>query len=188
MIKYKLIGLTGTAGAGKDTVYNILKDKYSKGNEDITLCTKKIAFASPMRKCLSVLLNISEEDFNKTEVKQSINQYGITNRKSLQLFADHMKELFHPNIFNDIAEISIKKALNDKLFVIITDTRFPHEVDIVKRYGGKIVKINRNIDILGADKNHPSEIGVADEDVDIFINNFGSIEDLKQEAINKLCI
>jgi hypothetical protein len=72
---------------------------------------------------------------------------------------------------------------------IITDMRFPNEVEVVKQRGGIVIRIWR-----GKDENlgmgvppiheHPSETALDDyQDWDAVIDNNGSIEDLYNQAI-----
>lgn len=57
---------------------------------------------------------------------------------------------------------------------IITDTRFPNEAQAIKKRGGVVIRINRDI----GNGSHPSETALDDYNFDYIIDNNGSIEDL----------
>ena len=72
---------------------------------------------------------------------------------------------------------------------IITDMRFPNELEAVKSRGGITIRVNRPYDSLNQDSlfslqkqqetnNHPSETALDDAEFDYTIDNNGSIEDL----------
>ena len=72
---------------------------------------------------------------------------------------------------------------------IITDMRFPNELEAVKSRGGITIRVNRPYDSLNQDSlfslqkqqetnNHPSETALDNAEFDYVINNDSSIEDL----------
>lgn len=78
-----------------------------------------------------------------------------------------------------------KRLAQDKPEIaLITDTRFPNEVNFVRQYGD-VIKVHRSsLPILPG--GHPSEEALAhmkDCDWDAVIYNDGSLEDLKKQAL-----
>ena len=72
---------------------------------------------------------------------------------------------------------------------IITDMRFPNELEAVKSRGGITIRVNRPYDSLNQDSlfslqkqqetnNHPSETSLDNAEFDYIIDNSGTIEDL----------
>ena len=57
---------------------------------------------------------------------------------------------------------------------IITDTRFPNEAQAIKKRGGVVIRINRDMD----NGTHPSETALDDYSFDYIIDNNGTMEDL----------
>lgn len=78
---------------------------------------------------------------------------------------------------------------------IITDVRFPNEAQAIKDRGGILIRVNRPVSAIGANKlkhksitQHPSETALDDyQDWNYIIDNNGTIEDLieKVEVILK---
>lgn len=106
---------------------------------------------------------------------------------------DHM--YFHNpefNIINDELIIDLDYDYEDVLVYykekiepkwVIADVRFKNEAKAIKDRGGVVVKINRNVN-KSTDK---TENDLNDWDFDVEIDNYGSIFDLKNEIIKKLC-
>jgi len=66
-------------------------------------------------------------------------------------------------------------------FKIITDLRFKNEANIIKKYNGKLIKINRDVP-QGTD---PAEIDLDDwTDWDKIIDNNGFLNELNEEVIS----
>lgn len=78
---------------------------------------------------------------------------------------------------------------------IITDMRFPNELEAVKKRGGISIRVFRNIDDIDKDRNprvydepeHPSETALDNAEFDYTINNNGTIEELI-EKVNEFLI
>ena len=74
---------------------------------------------------------------------------------------------------------------------IITDMRFPNEMEAVKEKEGITIRVNRPVHALSQENNavqlHPSETALDNADFDYVIENSGSFDDLmvKVEAILK---
>ena len=65
---------------------------------------------------------------------------------------------------------------------IITDCRFPNEYEYVKKYGGKVIRINRpDVSAVNA---HPSETAIDNYDFDGYILNDGSLELLEDSVVS----
>ena len=70
---------------------------------------------------------------------------------------------------------------------IITDTRFPNELEAVKRLGGITIRIERTG--VGPVNNHPSEIAIDNAEYDYKIANVSDLASLKQSVevvLNKI--
>ena len=165
---YKIIGLTGYAQSGKDTLASILVERYGY---------RRVAFAdtirsfiyevNPMVACsptgyLKDLVNLVGWDKAKQEpqVRRILQDVGVAAR----------------NLFGE--DFWVNQALKsyDGSKVVITDVRFINEADAIKSLGGQIWRVKR----LGvsAVNSHVSEHEMDDYRVDqIFVNN-GTIEEL----------
>jgi hypothetical protein len=82
---------------------------------------------------------------------------------------------------------------NDKLYPnwIVTDMRFPNELEAIKNREGITIRVNRDIrckdglaDIVGRmkEEQHPSETALDDATFDYTIDNNGTIEELIEKV------
>ena len=163
-----IIGLTGYAQSGKDTLAGMLIGLHKYDNR---------AFADPIRKLLYEMNPLVKDEYR---VKGIVDAYGWDNAK---VNFPELRNLLQTlgvgarNVFNDQFWVSQGLAglsAGDK--IVITDVRFPNEADAIKDLGGQIWRVKRLG--IGAVNEHVSENAMEDYKVDqIFVNN-GSIEDL----------
>ena len=135
---------------------------------------------------------VSYLDMDK-EFKNNNNAYieKLTPRELLQIIGTEcIRDKVHPNawvnaLFADYKSCSLPDEttfIDDEGFIrknssqwIITDMRFPNELEAVKRRGGITIRVNRP----GlAESNHESETSLDSAIFDYIINNDSSIEDL----------
>jgi hypothetical protein len=166
---YNLIGLTGYAQSGKDTLASILVENY--GYSRIAFADKIRDFLygiNPMVACsptgyLQDLINLVGWDKAKQEpqVRRLLQDLGISAR-----------ELIDENIWVNAALSSVNA--DDR--VVVTDVRFENEAVAIKLMGGQLWRVKRLG--VGPVNNHVSESELDWYKVDqIFVNN-GSIDDL----------
>jgi hypothetical protein len=167
-----LIGLSGYARSGKDTVAELLCLNYGY---------KRVSFADPMRQALYVL---SPKLDNIVRLSEYVDDYGWDVakqnqevRRLLQVFGTEVgRKMFGLDFWIDIA----LKDLSGDTQVVISDVRFPNEADAIAKLGGSMWRINR--------KNHSAVNGHASEhamDNYMFnhvIYNDGTLDDLSDEV------
>jgi hypothetical protein len=167
-----LIGLSGYARSGKDTVAELLCLNYGY---------KRVSFADPMRQALYVL---SPKIDNIVRLSEYVDDYGWDVakqnqevRRLLQVFGTEVgRKMFGLDFWIDIA----LKDLSGDTQVVISDVRFPNEADAIAKLGGSVWRINR--------KNHSAVNGHASEhamDNYMFnhvIYNDGTLDDLSDEV------
>ena len=164
-----IIGLTGYAQSGKDTVASILVENYGY---------QRVAFADPIRDLLYATNPILKEGYR---VKGLVDVYGWDRvkvdypeaRRLLQDLGVGARKTFGDMFW-------VKQALrqvNPEGNYVITDVRYPNEAKAIREYGSsQIWRVRR----LGVDpvNSHESESAMDGEKVDqIFVNN-GTIDDL----------
>lgn len=167
--KYDLIGLTGYAQSGKDTIASILVEKY--GYTRIAFADKIRDFLygiNPMVACsptgyLQDLVNLVgwNEAKQEPQVRRLLQDLGISAR-----------ELIDENIWvtSALGKINVGER------VVVTDVRFENEAMMIKLMGGQLWRVKRVG--VGPVNDHVSESELDGYKVDqIFVNN-GSIEDL----------
>lgn len=95
------------------------------------------------------------------------------------------RQIIHPNIWVN-ALMSDYKLYNGIVYPnwIVTDVRFPNEVEAIKDKGGIIIRVNRPLIISD---NHKSEAALDNyKDFDYVIDNEGTIEELVEKVSNIL--
>jgi len=165
-----IIGLSGYARSGKDTVAELLCLNYE---------FSRISFADPMRDAIIVL---NPKINSVTRVSDYVEEYGWDLakhnpevRRLLQVFGtDVGRKMFGENIWIDMAFRQIKP--NSR--VVIADVRFPNEAEAIKERGGKVIRINRHNH--GAVNTHKSEIAMDNYMFDHVLYNDGTIDDLAE--------
>ena len=112
-------------------------------------------------------------------MKNKINK-NSTLREVLQIVGTELlREGFNKNVHVASTMANIK----DKDNVIITDLRFPNEMEAVKKKGGITIRVNRP----GLTKsNHLSETSLDSAEFDYEIDNNGTISDLVDKIRNIL--
>ena len=198
-----ILGISGKAGAGKDTVCKMIvytlwyynysqrlkpfgiehyNNTYEKFGDVIDFTHwYKTSFANKLKQCLSNILNVSISKFEDNEFKKSeVEWLGITVRELLQKFGTAIR--------NEVCDdFWVKACLKDYEKWdnwIISDVRFKSEAKGIKDLEGIIVRVNREGAGAG---NHISEVDLDDYSFDYVINNDGNMEDLLLK-VKEFCI
>lgn len=172
MTKPRLIGLTGYAGTGKDTVRQILEDQYDLDG---------MAFADPIRDMLSSLLaSVGADEIWMTArhlKERDIPQLGMSYRKLAQTLGTEWARALDPDFWVRIAAAKVELCAHyNQAGVVISDVRFPNEAAWIKSRGGVIWRVIRP----GTEpvRAHASEDLIAGLPHDYVIDNSGEIDDL----------
>ena len=168
-----LIGLSGYAQSGKDTVAGMLIGLYGYENR---------AFAEPMRTALYKLDPIVSEDGMR--LKSVIDEFGwehakkhTDTRRLLQVLGTEIgREMFG----EDFWVIQAIKGLHSLDDIVFTDVRFPNEAKAIKEMKGQVWRIKRPGYVpVNA---HPSESSMDDWGFDYTIDNDSDLESLKSKT------
>jgi dephospho-CoA kinase len=184
-----LIGLAGKKRSGKDTVAGQLLAQYG---------VQRLAFADRLRRVLygvnpivsqyqyatggaktitvqSMVDSIGWESAKRNpEVRRLLQEIGTVYRTEVDMDA-----WVRPVIAE--AEVLRRKGVP----VVITDVRFPNEVEAVRAAGGLLVRIERQSVQLDETSQHISETALDETPADHVIHNDGSFDDLA-DAVNEL--
>jgi hypothetical protein len=117
---------------------------------------------------------------------------GLTPRQILQQWGTEVcRDSFHKDIWIH----SLERKLGSGNYVI-PDTRFPNEINLIKRNGGQVWRVRRGRDPAWFSRYrrdgkepkdiHPSEWAWARNDFDLEIANAGTLDDLKENIIRSL--
>ena len=188
-----IIGISGKAQAGKDTVCRMIVytiwyythsqrlmpfgiDHYKKCMVNYNTLLYNIGyqhtyFAFYLKWCLSIILNEDFEKFEDINFKNSQIDWlnNMTVRELLQRFGTGIRN----EVCDDFwVKVCLKNCTKDCL---ISDVRFKSEVKGVKEKGGIVIRVNK--DDAGAG-NHISETELDDYIFEYVIDNNGTLEDL----------
>lgn len=179
--RVEVIGLSGWARSGKDTVANELVEKHGYS---------KMSFADPIRESL-VRLNprIEVVGLGHVGLAWAVEKIGWESLKDeapdVRVLMQRMgtevgREMFSQDFWVDAA---MKRAV-DGARIIFADCRYPNEADAIKKLGGKMVRVIR--DGVGPANSHPSETALDDYDFDVVIDNNGTLDVLFDSLEEKL--
>lgn len=185
--KIPLIGLCGFAQAGKDTAASYLTGMYS---------FTRVAFADALRDVLYALnpiaahndayRGLSDAPYKDggpfVRVRDLVDSKGWDKAKTAKndirellqrLGTEAGREIIDQNLWVRMGEEKIEKAPGP---VVITDCRFPNEVNMVRRRKGTLIWVERPGN--GPANAHASEHSVSQVDCDYTVTNGGSLEQL----------
>lgn len=164
----KIIGFTGRMHSGKDTAGEYL------------CCThgfRRFAFADALKRGVQAMAGFTPEQC-WGEAKDSVDDFwGVTPRQMLQEVGTFMRD----NYRDDFWACRLEKYAqeNPDHDITVTDVRFPNEVDLIHRLGGKVVRVWRR-ETMQEIVQHVSEQQSFDN-VDAVIHNDSSFGELYKQ-------
>ena len=213
-----LIGISGKIRSGKDLLFDVINyiatedywtsfEHYMHEAKPIDVVYDNKKFAYPIKWITAVLIGcdirqLEDREFKNKELGEEWG--GLTPRKLLQLLGTEAgRQIIHPNIWVNALFADYKYKVNPSYGLtpehpdylkrympnwIITDVRFPNEVEAIKDRGGIVIRINRDNGTRAIDVNpHLSETALDDYDgFDYVIENDGTVQDLidKVKSLN----
>jgi hypothetical protein len=176
----KLIGISGLARSGKDTLYNFSKPYLESLNKK----HKRYAFADALKQeadeLLSKYVGISAFTEHPSE-KEIIRPFLVT-------YGTHVRRKLNPSCWVEKINDQVKQDIDQQKYVFITDVRFKNEIDWVHEMGGESIHITRerniapnqeeleNDPILKSISKHHIEWGNFDEEnMDDVLNNVNKL-------------
>lgn len=167
--KYKLIGISGKFGVGKDTAANWIVERWPE--------YQIVPFADALKRAVSIMTCTSYESQFTREGKAHVPPgYKETVGRYQQILGQLGREHFREDVWVNIA---LKHPAEYK---IIPDARHPNEADAITSAGGIVIRIVREGIVLndGRDSTHISETALDDYKFDNVIINDGSLDDFKK--------
>jgi hypothetical protein len=142
-----LISVSGLIGSGKDTIADYLVNSHGFRRESWA-GTLKDAVASVFGWDRILLEGKTSESRKWREVPDEwwSSRLGIdvTPRRVLQVWGTEVcRNAYHDDIWIASLENKLRKTTDD---VVISDSRFPNELDSVKRIGGMTIRVVRGSD------------------------------------------
>lgn len=163
-----IIGINGLAGAGKDTVANMVLLSLQK---DHGLKVKCFAFADNLKKAASNIFNVPLDFFYDRELKEVVIPYwGMSPRQMTQQLGT---EACRKGIRDDIWIKSLQSTIttSDVHVAFITDVRFDNEAEFVLNEFGLVIQIIRQGQKKIATSDHASEQPLMADNITHTINN-----------------
>jgi hypothetical protein len=160
-----IIGLVGAKGCGKDTLFAAMRHY----QPDLM----RLAFADALKAEVAQAFGVSTAyiDQHKAHFRTLLQTWGTEVRRSL----------WGENYWLGKMAVQLSGLAKGRR-VVITDVRFPNEVEFVRSRGGKIILVQRSTG--SSTDTHASEQLAVDPRLkpDAVVFNDGSLSDLGQEA------
>jgi dephospho-CoA kinase len=187
-----LIAICGFQGSGKDTLANILIEKgYTK-----------VSFAGLLKDVVAIIFSWNRDLLEGTTEKSRkwretvdewwSNRLNIPNLTPRYVLQQIGTDVFRNHFHQDIWVAAIERKISNMSGVVITDCRFPNEIDMIKKLNGSILHIYRGeLPTWFGSEDIPKDIHISEilwtkYKFDKTINNNGDIKQLKMKIINFL--
>lgn len=178
-----IVGIVGFIGAGKGTVGDILVREHGY---------HRFAFADALKDAVAQIFvwprGLLEGDTNASRAfRERVDPwwshklgYEVTPRLILQKMGT---EACRHGIADNIWIAALEKRIHGYDDVVISDCRFPNEIDFIRNAGGIIVRVKRGEDPTPKElaKMHISETAWNNYEPDFVITNDGTIDELKTQ-------
>lgn len=175
-----LIGISGAAGAGKDTLashlapFGYVRVAFADPLRDMALAIDPLIGINPWDRATSTRLS----DYVTAAGWDRAKQHPEVRRFLQRLGTEGVRNFFGADTWVRLAEERIAD-LGD-VPVVITDVRYPNEVELVRRLGGLWCHVNRPD--AAAVPGHASETSLDPADADVVIHNTAGPERLEELA------
>lgn len=179
-----IMALAGYAGAGKDSVADVLVAERG---------FIKYSWADTLRQAAAALNPIVDADGGHIlRYNDVIDMVGYTEAKiqfpEVRLVLQRLgtevgRNLISDTVWVDATLAHIERECSPFDNIVIADTRFPNEANAIKsRTGGNlVVRVTRPG--IGPESDHPSETSLDDYDFDFYFSNSGEIVDLPNDVV-----
>ena len=176
-----VVGFTGSAGCGKDTL----------ASELVNQGWVRVAFADALKDMCIDYFGLTHDDAYTQEGKMRFNEtWGMTNREILQkVGTDAMRDGFHQDVWIKIAKLKIEKLLREGKKVVVTDCRFDNEAELCESLGGicvRIVRPSTQSNLTQSEQKHASEAGINDNLIAFTVINNSTIEAMRSMFLTSL--
>lgn len=172
-----VVGITGKAGSGKDTVADFLVREHG---------FQKLSFATVLKKMLATAG--MPEPANREDKEAIIPGFTFTWRDAAQKLGTEWGRALD----NDIWVMAIEKYISmteekrgHRPRFVLSDVRFENEAVLIRRRGSLLHVFGREAD-LGASAGHASEAGIEFADGDQYIDNSDTFDVTKGRLLEAL--
>jgi len=195
----QIIGICGFIGSGKDTAADYLVNFHE---------FRRDSFAATLKDAVSAVFNWDRELLEgrtkqAREWREQVDPWwaertgmpDLTPRLALQLWGTEVcRRGFHDDIWIASLEARLRNSQDN---IVISDCRFPNEINSIKQAGGKVVRVERGskpawydhaVAVNAGDLTHKryldrfaihaSETAWVGTNFDVVIDNNGTVDDL----------
>lgn len=164
----RLIGLSGYARSGKDTVAEILGSLY--GYERRAFADRLKGFVYQVNPMLHVETRV--QDIVNSKDWEHAKTYNEGRRLLIEI-GNKAREFFGEDVWVN----ALFSTMSVDQHYVISDVRYPNEAERIKSMGGVVLRVTRPG--VGPVADHISETGLDDYPFDAVIENDGSLLDLQ---------
>ena len=163
-----ILGTGYRARTGKDTVGDYLEDRFG---------WYRTCFAASLKEATKAIYGWGDVHVYG-EAKETLDPFWeITPREALQKLGTEIRKTMRPDIW--VKSVQRRIEIEPEANWIITDVRFPNEVEVIKKLGGFVIRIDRTYPDQISTQGHESEHALDNFKAwDDIIDNNSSFEDL----------
>lgn len=131
-----ILGLCGKKQSGKSTVARYLKSKYK---------FQEISWAEPLKEIIGrQIFGITESHLTSTAKEIVMEKWGLSPRQILQIVGtDCFRNQIHPDIWVILGVEKIQRLIDIGENVVVSDCRFPNEVEAIRKLDGIVIEIEK---------------------------------------------
>ena len=170
----QLIGLVGKKNTGKHTCSKFIASVFSD--------VRVISISDPIKKACMAVYNLDE--YNMTYGKDhTVPRWNMTPREMVYKLRDSITNQESSDHWIKILAIRLDNFHDHQItHIVIPDVKHQEEADFIRSMGGKLIHISRD----SSDDGDIRDVSTEDIECDQYINNCGSIEELK--SIISYCV
>ncbi len=179
-----LIGITGKAGSGKDTVGTVLQAQFGLG-------IHKLSFATRLKEMVAAMLNVPYEmlegvtEQSRKWREEPFEDIGKSPRElMLSLGTEWGRDMVHNDVWVRLVNDQFKDMIGG---AFLTDVRFTNEAEWIKFMGGVLIetrKIGGELQVGSGTTSHRSEAGVPRHLIDGYVTaEHGDMDGLQSSAL-----
>lgn len=177
----RIVAVCGKKRSGKDTVADFLCRSFGYTNRKISEDLKKV---------VQVLFDFSDTQVESDDKDVVDPRWDISPRQAMQFIGTHVMQFEIQKLLTDksvgrqfwIQSFATKYCDDTNSHIVISDLRFPHEYEILKRYGVYVIRVERQTqashDLVSE---HDSEKEYVNIPTDVVIQNDGTLDDFHEK-------
>ena len=168
--KYKLIGVTGKARSGKDSIA-----KYLWQEHDFV----RVALADPIKRAAQIIFNLTYEQAWADDLREVVIPYwGLSPRQMFQKLGTDAVLCTFGQMTWVKRWLTTYDVLAKTDHVVVPDIRKDFEAEAILKLGGIIIEVVRGNGLEGETGKHTSESGLETFLPHYMISNTGTFDEL----------